>query len=79
MSTNRKRARLAGELGCFSQMYARKAHAGHDPNDRRYGMKVEKAMRRLRSDELSELLSGDGDETAPPEAMGGTVEIDEYR
>lgn len=79
MSTNRKRARLAGEPGCFTQMYARKAHAGHDPNDRRYGRKVEKAMRRLRSDELSELLSGNGDEAARSEAMGGTVEIDEYR
>jgi hypothetical protein len=38
-----------------------------------------KAMRALSPDELSELLSGDGDEAAPPEAMGGTVEIDGYR
>jgi hypothetical protein len=79
VSTNRKRDRLAGELGCFVQKYARRSHAGHDPNDRRYDRKVEKAMRRLRSDELSELLSGDGDEAAPSEAMGDMVEIDEYR
>jgi hypothetical protein len=72
------RERLIGELGCFAQRYARKAHAGHDPNDRRYDRKVEKEMRALRPDELSELLSGDGDETGPL-AMGGTVEIDEYR
>lgn len=62
----RKRGRLAGELGCFVQKYARKAHAGHDPNDRRYDKKVEKAMRRLRPEDLSELLSDDGD----PDAEG---------
>ncbi len=76
MSTNRKRARLAGELGCFLQMYARKAHAGHNPNDRRYDKKVENAMRRLRAEELSALISGDGDEAAPPEATRGSGDID---
>nr|WP_223965174.1 hypothetical protein [Burkholderia diffusa] len=61
MSTNRKRDRLAGELGCFVQKYARKVHAGHDPNDRRYDKKVEKAMRRLRPESLSDLLSDDSE------------------
>lgn len=40
-------------------MYARKAHAGRDPNDRRYDREIEKAMQRLRSDELSELQAND--------------------
>lgn len=61
MTADRKQKRLAGELGCFVQRYARKAHAGHDPNDRKHDRKVEKAMRRLRPEDLSELLSG-GDE-----------------
>lgn len=64
MTARRKDARLEGELSCFVQKYARKAHAGHDPNDRGYDRKVEDAMRRLRPDDLSALLSGeygDGD------------------
>ncbi|CAG9264013.1 hypothetical protein BDI4_800025 [Burkholderia diffusa] len=36
-------------------------HAGHDPNDRRYDKKVEKAMRRLRPESLSDLLSDDSE------------------
>ncbi|WP_045461455.1 hypothetical protein [Caballeronia cordobensis] len=63
-----KRARLVGQLGTFVQQYGRKARPGGlDPNDRRYDKKVEKAMRALRPDELSDLLSGDGDEVAPRE------------
>jgi hypothetical protein len=54
---NQERIRIAGELGCFVQRYARNAHAGHDSNDRRHDQKVEKAMRRPCPEELSELLS----------------------
>jgi hypothetical protein len=79
VSTKRKRVRLVGELGCFVQQYGRKAQKQGDPNDRRYDRKIEKAMRALRSDELSELLSGDGEEAVSPEAAGGTVEMDKYR
>ncbi|MFP3796954.1 MULTISPECIES: hypothetical protein [Paraburkholderia] len=78
MRSTAKRARLVGQLGTFVQRYGRKAQKQGDPNDRHYDRKVEKTMRALRPDELSELLSGDGDEAEPP-AMGGTVEIDEYR
>ncbi|MBB3258772.1 hypothetical protein F4827_003641 [Paraburkholderia bannensis] len=71
------RARLAVELGRFVQQYGCKAHRGLlNPNDRRYDKKVEKAMRALRPDELSDLLSGDGDETGQP-AMECPIEIDE--
>jgi hypothetical protein len=79
VTANRKQTRLAGELGCFVQKYARKAHAGHDPNDRRYDKKIEKAMRALRPDELSELLSGYGEINESPRAVGGAIDIDEYR
>jgi hypothetical protein len=50
------------------QKYARKAHAGHDPNDRHYDRKTEKEMRRLRPDELSELLSGSDGSVDPDPA-----------
>jgi len=71
VSVEQKRARLAGELGHFVQQYGRKAQKQGDPNDRRYDKKVEKAMRVLRPDELSELLAGDGDSEEPVNAMGG--------
>lgn len=63
MSVDRKQARLAGELGCFVQKYVRKARAGHDPNDRGYDRKIEKAMQRLRPEDLSALLSGENEST----------------
>jgi hypothetical protein len=36
-----KRALAAGRVGRFVQQYGRKAHNGHDPNDRSYDRKVE--------------------------------------
>ncbi|OAJ51842.1 hypothetical protein A6V36_14825 [Paraburkholderia ginsengiterrae] len=53
--------RMVGQLGCFVQTYARKAHAGYDPNDRRYDKQMEEAMQRLRPVDFSDLLSGDGE------------------
>jgi hypothetical protein len=76
MRSTAKRARLVGQLGAFVQQYGRKAQKQGDPNDRRYDKKVEKAMRALRPDELSDFLSGDGDETGQP-AMDSPFEIDE--
>lgn len=64
VSTNRKQTSLGGELGCFVRKYGRKAHAGRDPSDRWYDKEVEKAMRRLRPEELCDLLSGDGEADA---------------
>jgi hypothetical protein len=78
MRSTAKRARLVGQLGAFVQQYGRKAQKKGDPNDRRYDKKVEKAMRALRPDELSELLSGDGDETGQP-ATRRPVENDDNR
>lgn len=79
MTANRKLVRLAGELSCFMQQYARKAHTGHDPNDRRFDKKIEKVMRRLRPNELSELLTSECNEEPTPESMDGTVEIEPRR
>jgi hypothetical protein len=59
---SRKQNRLAGELRCFVQRYGRKAQKQGDPNDRRYDKKVEKAMQRMPPADLSELLTGDGDD-----------------
>ena len=59
MSSATKKARVVGELGCFVRRYLRKAQKQRDPNDRRYDKRVEKAMQRMRPEDLSELLTGD--------------------
>ena len=51
--------RLEGAIGSFVQQYARKRHAGHDPNDRRYDRNIEKKIRHMKPDELSRLMSDD--------------------
>lgn len=52
MAVSRRRL----ELGPFLQQYGRKAHAGHDPNDRRYDRRIERAIRAMPPEELDELL-----------------------
>jgi len=59
MKPKKTSANLAGELGRFVQQYGRKAHKGHDPNDRSYDPKLEQKMRRMKPEELSELLYGE--------------------
>lgn len=52
-------ARLRGELAVFVKEYSRKAQRGVEPNDRRYDMKMERLMKSLAPEQLSELLSDD--------------------
>jgi hypothetical protein len=59
---------LSGELSAFVRLYARRAQRGAEPNDRRYDRKLEKQMKRLRPEQLSNLLNPDEveDEPSPP-------------
>lgn len=50
--------RRRAEVSTFLRQYARKSHAGHDPNDRRYSREVEGMVRRMRPEEFDELLNG---------------------
>jgi hypothetical protein len=59
MKPKKTSANLAGKLGRFVQQYGRKAHKGHDPNDRSYDPKLEQKMKRMAPEELSELLYGE--------------------
>jgi hypothetical protein len=60
MAVSRKRLRV----GPFLQQYGRKAHRGHDPNDRRYDRKIEQAIKALTPEEFDELLQEEGGGTA---------------
>ena len=66
MALSHKPHLLAEEPEHFVRQYARKAQRGTEPNDRRYSRKVEKVMRQLRPEDLSEILVED-DEAEIPE------------
>ena len=58
---SQKRSRkeiLNAEIGTFLKQYARKAHAGHDPNDRSYSRKIEGIVKRMRPEDLDALIQG---------------------
>jgi hypothetical protein len=60
MVVDQRRQRLIGELGTFMRQYGRKAHPGHDPNDRRYDRGVERLVKQMDPVELDSLLYGHG-------------------
>lgn len=62
----KKRPRdLARFAGGFKRLYGRKAHAGNDPNDRRYDRQIESRLKRLPAEELEHVLE-DEIESAEP-------------
>jgi hypothetical protein len=62
MSGKSKKDRLERRIGGFMQQYQRKAQRNTEPNDRHYDRKLEKQIKRLPPEELSELLSGGTEE-----------------
>ena len=54
-----RKQKIATEIGAFMRQYQRKAHAGHDPNDRWYDRKLEAKLKRMRPEDLDELLNGE--------------------
>lgn len=62
---NQKRSRkeiLNAEIGAFLKQYARKAHAGHDPNDRHYSRKIEGVVKRMKPADFAALTQDAEDE-----------------
>ena len=60
-SKNDKEA-IAKRMGAFLRQYKRRAHSGHDPNDRGYDREIEQYIRRLKPEDLDVLLNGEPDE-----------------
>jgi hypothetical protein len=53
----RKRRRLTeADMSLFLRQYGRKAHRGHDPNDRQYSRKIEQKIKRMRVEEVDRLI-----------------------
>jgi len=48
------------------RQYARKSQRGQEPNDRHYSRKIEAKIKRMRPDELDELIHGEQEDTGMP-------------
>jgi len=57
MPGKKKKEWLKSNIGQFVKEYGRKAQRGVEPNDRQYDRKVEKLIKRMDPQELSDLLS----------------------
>jgi uncharacterized protein (TIGR02996 family) len=62
-----RQVRAEADLALFLRQYARKAEAGHDPNDRGYDREMEKRVKRMRPEDLDRLIRGDDDPEPPAE------------
>jgi hypothetical protein len=59
LNADKRRALKAARLRTFFQQYERKAQKNADPNDRHYDREVEKVVKRMKPDELDQLLRDD--------------------
>jgi len=56
----RKKRRVSeADMGLFLRQYGRKAHRGHDPNDRAYSRDVEKKIKRMKAEDVDRLIRGE--------------------
>ena len=56
---NKRKEKLRAKIGSFMQQYARKAQRGQELNDRGYSRAVEAKLKRMKPEELDELLNGE--------------------
>ena len=56
---SKRRDNIRRNVGAFLKQYRRKAHAGHDPNDRQYSREMEKRIKSMNPEELSEVMAGE--------------------
>lgn len=61
MAHRGKRGWLQRNFGNFLRQYRRKAQRGMEPNDRPCDRKVEQQIKRMRPEDLSDLMAGDED------------------
>jgi hypothetical protein len=59
LNADQKRALKTAGLQRFIRQYGRKAQKGIEPNDRRYQRETEDAVKRMKPEELDEILRED--------------------
>ncbi|HZF02188.1 MAG TPA: hypothetical protein VE344_09870 [Methylomirabilota bacterium] len=63
---NKRKEKLQAKIGAFMQQYARKSQRGQEPNDRSYSRKIEAKLKRMKPEELDELLNSEQDDLNTP-------------
>jgi hypothetical protein len=63
---SKHKEKLQVKIGAFLQQYARKAQRGQEPNDRGYSRAIEAKIKRMKPEELDELLNGEQDDLSVP-------------
>ena len=63
---NKRKEKLQAKIGAFMQQYARKSQRGQEPNDRSYSRAIESKIKRMKPEELDELLNGEQDNASTP-------------
>jgi len=53
--------KLRREIRLFLQQYGRKAQKGFDPNDRSYDRKIEALIKRMKPEELDDIMRREDD------------------
>jgi hypothetical protein len=65
LEMSRRKQKMAAQIGEFVRQYQRKAQGGtNEPNDRQYSRKLERKLKRMKPEELDELLHGEEPEPA---------------
>jgi hypothetical protein len=70
IAMNKRKEKLRAKMGAFMQQYVRKAQRGQEPNDRSYGRAIEEKLKRMKPEELDELLNGEQDDAIVPPRQG---------
>ena len=60
---SKRTRKLKGDVGLFLKQYQRKSQSGVEPNDRRYDRKIEKKIKNMNPEELSEIIVGESEIT----------------
>ncbi len=55
----RSKRDIALVIGGFLQQYQRKSQRGQEPNDRGYDREIEAKLKRMKPEEVDEILNGD--------------------
>jgi hypothetical protein len=67
LEMSRRNQKMAAQIGAFRRQYHRTSQGGMtEPNDRQYGRKVERKLKRMKPEELDELLHGEDIQPGQP-------------
>jgi len=67
LALSKRKEKPRAKIGTFVQQYARQAQYRQEPNDRGYSQAIEAKIKRMKPEELDELLNGEQDVFLKPE------------